>query len=112
MIGAGEFSRRSQPLDSMSAKGKMYNRGPQNVTRLRKVESLERLKERVEAAADEIVRLRGENARMSTDISQLRSAVTEAEKKPALDFDESPEALRARVRGFIAAIDDYLQTEA
>ncbi len=96
----------------MSAKGKMYNRGPQNVTRLRKVESLERLKERVEAATDEIVRLRGENARMASDIAQLRSAVAEAERKPALALDETPEALRTKVRGFIAAIDDYLQTEA
>ena len=90
----------------------MYNRGPQNVTRLRKVESLERLKERVEAAADEIVRLRGENTRMASDISQLRSAVVEAEKKPALAFEGDPEELRSKVRGFIAAIDDYLQTEA
>lgn len=82
------------------------------MTHLRKVEAMERLKGRVEAAADEIIRLRSENNRMASDIADLRSTVTEAEKKLAVIFDENPEELRTRVSGFIAAIDDYLQTEA
>ena len=96
----------------MSAKGKSQNRGPQNVTRLRKVESLERLRDKVEAAAEEIVRLRGENERMAVDISDMRSTMSETAKQPSLVFDQDPKELRAKVKSFIAAIDEYLQTEA
>ena len=98
----------------MSAKSKTHSRGTQNVTRLRKVESLERLKDRVEAAADEIVRLRTVNNDMASDIADLRStiAAAESERKRAVVFDENPDELREKVRGFISAIDDYLQTES
>lgn len=96
----------------MATGTKPHNRNPQNVARLRKVESLERLRERVEAAADEIVRLRSENARMASDIDELRSTLVETRDKPAITFDDDPEELRARVRGFIDAIDEYLQTVA
>ncbi len=96
----------------MSARSKSKRRGSQNGARLLKVESLERLRDRVEAAADEIVRLRGENSKMAADISKLRSSLDEAGKKPALAFDEDPKELRAKVKGFIRAIDEYLQAEA
>jgi predicted nucleic acid-binding Zn-ribbon protein len=96
----------------MTVQSKTHNRATQSAARLRKVESLERLRDRVEAAADEIVRLRGENARMASDISELRSSLTEAREAPRLVFDEDPTELRAKVRSFIAAIDEYLQTEA
>lgn len=96
----------------MSVKGKSHKRGPQSVTRLRKVESLERLRDRVEAAAGEIVRLRGENARMASDISDLRATVADEQRKPRLMLDEDPAQLRAKVQSFIAAIDEYLQSEA
>jgi predicted nucleic acid-binding Zn-ribbon protein len=96
----------------MTGKSKTHSRGPQNAARLRKVESLERLRDRVEAAANEIVRLRGENARMAADISELRSSLAEAQEAPKLVFDEDPAELRGKVQGFIEAIDEYLQTEA
>jgi len=95
----------------MSAKVKTHNRSPQNITRLRKIESLERLKDRVEAAAQEIIRLREENGRLASDISGLRNTVAEHRRRPSVVFDEDPKALRAKVKGFIEAIDQYLQTE-
>ncbi|ARA95181.1 MAG: hypothetical protein D6685_11750 [Bacteroidetes bacterium] len=70
--------------------------------------SLERLRQRVEDAARELERLRGENAAL---LERLR----EAEQRPLLDvegavvgFDEDPEVLRQKVAGFIEAIDRYL----
>jgi predicted nuclease with TOPRIM domain len=95
----------------MSMKGKTQNASAERLTRPRKAESLERLRGRVEAAADEIVRLRSENARMSSNIAKLRSTVTKTSKQPGIVFDERPDVLRAKVRGFIDTIDEYLQTE-
>ncbi len=96
----------------MSARGKTHHRNPQNVTRLRKTESLERLRERVEAAADEIVRLRGENTKMATDIANLRATVAEANQQPVIPLEGNPSEVRAKVKGFIDAIDEYLQIES
>ncbi len=70
--------------------------------------SLERLRQRVEEAARELERLRGENAAL---LERLQAA----EQRPLLDvegalvgFDEEPEVLRQKVAGFIEAIDRYL----
>lgn len=107
------------PLDSrMSAKHKSRpsgkttkNGSPHNVTRLRKVESLERLRERIQAAADEIIRLRTENARMSQNIGELQSAIKEVQAQPRLQYDGDAGDLKEKVRSFIRAIDEYLDHE-
>lgn len=73
---------------------------------------LERLRTRVEAAAEEIERLRRENAALTARVGEL-------ERRPAVDdsathllFDEDAETLQEKVTAFIEAIDHYLATEA
>ncbi len=87
------------------------NGSPKNVTPLRKVEALERLRDRVEAAADEIIRLRAENEQMASSINNLREQLDARDKRPAISFDGDANELRAKVRGFIDAIDTYLEHE-
>ncbi len=96
---------------SRSSRKTTKNGSPRNVTRLRKVESLERLRERVQAAADEIIRLRAENARMSQSIGELQTAIKKVEAQPRLQHDGDAGDLRERVRSFIRAIDEYLDHE-
>lgn len=71
-------------------------------------DALDRLRERVQQAAQEIERLRAEKRR-------LQARVHELEQRPALDDDEAfirlnddPEALRRQIEGFIETIDAYL----
>ncbi|NBC17534.1 MAG: hypothetical protein GVY18_09505 [Bacteroidetes bacterium] len=80
----------------------------QGLARLRHPRSLERLRDRVQTVAEELARLREENA-------ALRDRVEELETRPPTDpdlttitFDEDPETLRRTVENFIGAIDDYL----
>ena len=87
------------------------NGSPKNVTPLRKVESLERLRDRVEAAANEIIRLRAENREMAGSIAELRQQVKAERGRPTISFEEDAEALRKKVRSFIDAIDSYLDHE-
>lgn len=78
---------------------------------LKSPQSLERLRDRVQAAVHELDRLRKENAALTERIEDL-------EARPALDvdgtllaFDENPDTLREKVEGFIHAIDQYLAKE-
>ena len=78
---------------------------------LKSPQSLERLRDRVQAVVHELDRLRKENTELTERIEHL-------ETRPALDvdgtlltFDESPDALREKVEGFINAIDQYLAKE-
>lgn len=73
--------------------------------------ALERLREKVHRAADEIERLRAENR-------VLKQRVEELEARPAIGEDEAflklddPDALRAQIEGFIDTIDAYLAEDA
>lgn len=87
------------------------NGSPKNVTPLRKIEALERLRDRVEAAADEILRLRAENEEMAKSINDLRNKLDSQNSRPAISFDGDADDLRDKVRGFIDAIDTYLDHE-
>ncbi|WP_457651870.1 hypothetical protein [Rhodocaloribacter sp.] len=74
---------------------------------LKSVKSLERLRTRVEEAARELARLREENRRLTRRIEEL-------EGRPAgrsIGFEEDPEALARKIKGFIRTIDQYLETE-
>ncbi len=70
--------------------------------------ALSRLRERVEAAAREIERLRSDNAALARRVAELRAGF--GDDAPALSLPDAgdPEALRARVQGFIDAIDQVL----
>ena len=71
--------------------------------------ALSRLRDRVEAAAREVERLRAENAALARRVLELQ----DARDVPATSFSfggegEDVEALRARVQGFIDTIDGLL----
>ncbi len=68
--------------------------------------SLSHLRDRVEAAAREIERLRSENAALGKRLVELQDNGS----GPSFSFgeDQDPDALRARVQGFIDTIDGLL----
>lgn len=71
--------------------------------------SLSHLRDRVEAAAREIERLRAENAALAKRVLELQD---NREGAPSFAFGEAgddPEALRKKVQGFIDTIDGLLQ---
>ena len=74
--------------------------------------ALSRLRDRVEAAAREVERLRAENAALARRVLELQ----DARDVPATSFSfggegEDVEALRTRVQGFIDTIDGLLQAD-
>lgn len=66
--------------------------------------ALRRLRDRVETAAQEIERLRAENASLAARVAELQ----DGDPGGLLAPGESPEALRARVEAFIATLDRVL----
>lgn len=80
----------------------------------RGLQALERLRERVEAAAAEIERLRAENAALAARVQELAAldAVGGHPDAIALSFDEAPEAMRAKIQHFIDALDRMLAEPA
>ena len=81
--------------------------------RLKGTQSLERLRDRVRQAARELARLRQENATLHDRLAALESRpAVDPDATAVLGFDEDPEALRAKIEGFIEAIDAYLEQEA
>jgi broad specificity phosphatase PhoE len=72
---------------------------------------LARLRERVERAAAEIERLREENARLAERVAGLAEHEVFASGEaalPKLAAGEDPEELKARIEGFIDALDRVL----
>ena len=69
---------------------------------------LRHLRDRVEAAAREIERLRAENAALAERVSAMQESRDAA---PSFSFggEEDSAALKARIEGFIEAIDGLLQ---
>ena len=72
-----------------------------------------RLRDRIEATAREMERLRTENAALAARVAALETdgrGELDALEGRALDLSgESPERLRAQIQGFIAAIDEVLR---
>ncbi|GIV62205.1 MAG: hypothetical protein KatS3mg044_1071 [Rhodothermaceae bacterium] len=79
-------------------------RGP---IHLKSRKSLERLRARVEETARELHRLRAENERLTERIAALESR----DPAPRLGLDEDPAVLERKIKGFIEAIDRYLEAE-
>jgi len=78
------------------------------LARLRHPRSLERLRDRVQAAADELERLREENAALRDRIEELETRPPADDGLTTITFDDDPETLRRAIEGFIEAIDTYL----
>lgn len=80
---------------------------PPSSTSRNAVHALARLRDRVEAAAAEIERLRQQNARLAD-----RLARGDRSDGPALPASGDPAALRAQLQGFIDAVDRALDRAA
>jgi hypothetical protein len=78
---------------------------------LKGLQSLERLRDRVEQAAREISRLREENTMLARRLSEMEARPAVDPEGSPLSFDEDPEVLRRKITGFIEAIDRYLEGE-
>ncbi len=73
--------------------------------------SLSHLRDRVDAAAREIERLRAENAALAKRVLELQD---NRENAPSFAFGEAgedPDALRQKVQGFIDTIDRLLDAD-
>ena len=72
--------------------------------------SLSHLRDRVEAAVREIERLRAENADLARRVAELQD---ESASAPSFRFGDSddPDALKARVQGFIDLVDGLLRAD-
>ncbi len=69
------------------------------------------LRDRVEAAAREIERLRAENAALAARVAELQTTAGSGEGdafRALVAEGEDVEALKARIQGFIAAIDQVI----
>ncbi|MXZ05589.1 MAG: hypothetical protein F4Y90_08945 [Rhodothermaceae bacterium] len=75
---------------------------------LRGAKSLRRLRDRVEAAAREIKRLRQQNRKLAEQIAELEAASNMEPTKTVLTFDESEQEFLDRINKFIKTIDNYL----
>ncbi len=71
---------------------------------------LERLRVRVLDAVRELDRLREENDALAARVAELETAGGESARVALFD-DGDPAALRARVDGFIEALDAYLAAD-
>lgn len=72
-------------------------------------ESLLRLREQVEAAAEELTRLRRENAALRERLEELESHLPGSPSEGTmLMVDEDPESAKRKVKHFIDSIDRYL----
>ena len=88
--------------DSAPAKGPARLKSPQ---------SLGRLRDRIRHAAQELERLRRENRALRDKIAELETRPPVDVDSALLSLDEDPAVLRAKIEGFIEAIDAYLAKE-
>lgn len=70
---------------------------------------LERLRDRIHDVVRELDMLRMENHRLSQQLAALQGDPDAG--SVVLRMDESPEALREKIEGFIEALDAYLEGE-
>jgi hypothetical protein len=71
-------------------------------------DTVERLRRMVEAAVHTIGALRDENQRLEAKVRQLEKRPAVPDDATVVTLDDSPEALRKQIKGFIALIDQYL----
>ena len=75
-------------------------------------QSIERLRNRIELTVKELTRLRSENASLQKQLQEVKAHPLDSLDGTPVIFTESPAALRAKVEGFIGAIDRYVQASA
>lgn len=107
----GDEQQEDQPRTDTPQSGQKPGKKP-SARQLRSTQSLERLREKVEGAAQELKRLREENEDLVARIAELEARPAQESDAASVSFEEDPEALRRKVTGFIEAIDQYLGKEA
>lgn len=108
---SGRSSSRNRRRGSRQKQKQGNQQRPTGDVHLKGSSSLERLRDSVEIASQELKRLREENAALAERIAQLESRPVDLEGETIVSFDENPELIRRKVGGFIEAIDRYLQKE-
>ena len=71
-------------------------------------DTIERLQDTIEHAVETIASLRAENARLSERVRVLEQRPDVPDDATVVALDDSPDALREQIRGFITLIDEYL----
>ena len=107
---AAENKKPTEDASSPNTNEQAGEIGEENVSALKSVRSLSRLRDRVERAAHELHVLREENSLLQKRIVELESSSSGS--KPAESqlflFESDPESVKRKVEGFIRAIDRYL----
>lgn len=111
--GRGSSHRRSPRHAYDQGKDQPEGEGLADLTTsLKGIHALERLRDRILTVANEILRLREENAALAERIARLEARPESLfEEGTLLHLEEDPEALRRKITGFIEAIDQYLERE-
>lgn len=79
---------------------------------LQSIQGLEKLREKILLAVDEIEHLRAENSVLAQRLQALEVEMHDTRSNvSALQLADDPENLRRKVEQFISAMDQYLQTE-
>jgi len=95
--------------DKSQSKGRPSKKGP---THLKGTRALERLRNRIELAVNELNRLRDENHALHKEVESLKSASIESPDGTAVVFSEGAAELRTQIESYISVIDGYLEREA
>lgn len=102
-------SSPSNPVDDLEAQEAAIELAFDDAVRHKSRRMLEQLRDRVEDALDEIVRLRQENARLAKRLRTLEeSAGIDDPNRTVVSMDERPAAARRKVEQFIRALDQYI----
>ncbi len=102
----------SAPRPEAERPGDPAKRPPGADVLLKNPRSLERLRERIEEAVHALEHLRRENEALAARIRELETRPEVPEGAAVVAFEEDAEALKEKLAGFIAAVDQYLEQEA
>ncbi len=109
--GSNSSSRSQQNMfeGPETEKKKRAQKGKKGSVHLKGSRSLERLRNRIELAVNELHRLREENLELQRQLDQFRSHNVDELDGTAIVFTESPALLKAKVTSLIATIDRHLE---
>ena len=98
-----------EPSESEEKTAKATGETTPRTVGLKGTRSLRKLRDRVERAAHELIRLRDENSALQKRIEELEARpASSGDQAGVLLLDTDPETLKRKVEGFIQSIDDYL----
>ena len=102
-------NKDSEPTGSEENMAKASEEPKPRTSGLKGTRALRKLRDRVERAALELIRLREENASLQQRIEEMEATPVSRDNAGLLLLDTDPKALKRKVEGFIQSIDDYLE---